>query len=357
MATSELATSVLENGTTGESANGFSDVDTMGDPLGDLGLDLQTETEAIFKSGDDEAEFTEIESNRGTGSPEKQASAKATILDWISNPRVGEPLNIDFETIPDFDRLPLFELPPLPEMPPVDTAETLLRVDELLSQTVPEIEAWLARHNPPPEWIEAVESAEKASKKPRKGLLEAIESHRKRIDGIASAESKRIKDLSVNPMYCRIISTAVAVGAEKPVSLLSLNVAEEREALDLLWQLIRIYTPLVGFNIIGFDSAVLLVRSIITESIPTRMLDRRKYGSRDFVDLQLELYPDFSRAMGLKPTCKALGIDIPAEGMDGGAVYLAWKEGRFDDICEYNESDVYICQQLHLKRLAGYFVA
>lgn len=335
----------------------FAEIETTGDPLGDLGLDLTAEVDAIHER--DEAAFEDVETVREVTDELRNRieRAKQTIEDWLRNPRTGEPLYLDFETIPDFERLHLFDLEPIPEMPPTDAVDALLSADELVSQTVPEIEAWLAKHNPPEEWIAKAEAAEKAAKKPRKGVFDAIDAHKKRINGIASAEADRIKLLSVRPFYCSICCVSLGVGSEEPISLYASNRDEERQLIELTWQVIKRYTPIIGFGVGFFDIPVLLTRSMILGVKPERFLDRRKYGSKDILDLCQELFPDGRSTMGLKPLCRSLGIDIAAEGVDGSSVYELWKAGKADEICRYCESDVDLVQVLHLDHMAGYFVA
>jgi hypothetical protein len=344
-----------------ESTTEFPDVETGDDVssfLDDLGIDVAEETEKIHEECDN-ATFDDVDTVRPTTEKflQRQQNAIKQIVDWCENVRSGEPLYLDFETIPDFERLPLFDLPPLPEMPPVDALDSILGPDELVSQTVPEIEAWLSKHNPPAEWIAQVELAEKSLKKPRKGSFDAIEAHRKRMDSIASAESERIKLLSTKPLYCSICCVSLAVGREEPISLFAANKEEEGRLIEYVWQIAQKYSPLVGFNISGFDIPVLITRSMILNIKPGRLIDRRRYGSRDVLDLCQELLGDSwdgRKGFGLKPVCLSLGIQ-PKVDSDGSKVYGFWKAGKYDEICDYCCSDSDLTQRLH-GRMSGFFV-
>lgn len=334
----------------------LSDIDTSTDPLSDLGLDFSIEAIAIHEAAEN-ATFQDVETIR----PVTERSIKRTeeglkrIADFVKSPRTGEPLYLDFETIPDFERLPLFDLPPLPEMPPIDASESLMSADEFVSQTVPEIEAWLARHNPPPEWVANVESAERAGKKPRKGCMDAIVDHRKRINSIANADRDRIKLLSTRPFYCSICAVSFAVGGGDPISFSAVDANQERKLLEATWDMVNAYSPLIGFNVKFFDARVLLVRSMVLGVKPTKYLDLRKYGSKDIVDLCQDLFDgNLNQTIDLKTVCESLGI-IPDSDCDGSKVFGLWKAGKVDEICLYCESDVRLVQRLHREKMAGYF--
>src|SRR5690606_19755878 len=70
----------------------------------------------------------------------------------------------------------------------------------------------LAGINPPDAWLDALVEAENASKKPRKGLLDAIDDKRRQLAQLERAGDDRIKLLSVTPEYCRIVAIGWAVG-------------------------------------------------------------------------------------------------------------------------------------------------
>jgi len=323
----------------------FPDLDTTPDDTDDLlagiGIDIDAEIETTL-SADDAAKAAEAE-------------GLERIREFIASPaRTGEPFYLDFETIPDFSRMEAFGLDPLPTLPPVEGLDELLPPDQFLSQTVPEIDAYLGRHNPPGEWIAEVIETEKAGKA-RKGVFEKIEAHQRRISSIANAETDRIKLMSVTPMMCRICSMAFAVGRDKPRSIYcGDNTLMEKHVLDMAWKLIHRHGPLIGFGVGFFDIPVLLTRSMVLRVHPSKVLDRKRFGSSDVLDLGQELYGG-GRNLGLKPTCASLGIEASLPDVDGSQVYEMFKAGRTDEIRAYNESDVDLVQRLHLDRMAGYF--
>lgn len=338
------------------------DLEIFNDPLDDLGLDFETEVKSIHDACD-KATFGELTTIRPATeqSIQRATDAAKRIKDFIERPKQGEPLYMDFETIPDFDRIELFELPPLPEMPPVDGPESLMAADQFISQTVPEIEGWLAKHNPPREWVDEVLAAERAIKKPRKGFLDAIADHTKRIDSIASAEADRIKFLSLRPFFCKIVCVAFAAGDATPVSIYADGIDQEKQLIERVWQMLTRYTPVIGYGMWHFDIPVLLARSMILGVKPERFLDRRKYGSKDILDLSRELFGDErgteadKGTRGLKAVCRHLGISPDAGDAEGSRVYGWWQQGKIDEICTYCESDVVLCQRLHREKMAGYF--
>ncbi len=264
-------------------------------------------------------------------------------------------LYLDFETIPDESRMHLFDLPPVGEVPPLTPDSELLSSLEFISQDIKEASAWISKKNPPGYWYEAVERDEKAGKN-RKGMLQLLEDRKKQIDALAIEKSERNKLLSVTPLFCRIVAIGWAIGNEPPRSLVIDDPADEAKALNHLWMQIQAAKPIVGYGIAGFDIPVLLNRSMILGVKPTRVLDRRKYGANDIHDLYTTLYDGgYSKGFGLKPTCRMLGMQIPADDCDGGKVYDLYQQGDFEAIGKYVRSDVQITQNLHRLKMAGYF--
>jgi hypothetical protein len=57
----------------------------------------------------------------------------------------------------------------------------------------------------------------------------------------------------------------------------------EQEALKLIWNILddQAFSPIVGYNILGFDLPVIFARSILLGAEATRAIDMRKYGNPD----------------------------------------------------------------------------
>jgi hypothetical protein len=264
-------------------------------------------------------------------------------------------LYFDLETLPDERRLPLFDLPPVPAKVEFTAPENLFSPEEFCLQDIKAASEILARQVPPDEWFNAAEAQEKTGKS-RKGIFDKLDERRKQIVSMHNATADRIKLLSVTPMFCRIAAIGFAVGMDSPESITIEDPDDEAQALARLWTLIANSRPLVGFNIAGFDVPVLLARSMILRVPPSRVLDRRKYGSSDILDLAQELYGNaIPKGFGLKPTCRLLGIDVPAGDCDGSQVYQLAQQGEWDKIGEYNRSDVQVVQHMHRCLMSGYF--
>ena len=329
----------------------FPDIETDDDPLAAFGLDFDTEVAVVQAKCDDIPAEDRIRE-----ATERLTESSNRVAEFLAKPATGEPLYLDLETIPDFSRMDAFDLEALPVLPPVDTQEQLLAADQFLSQTVPEIEAWLAKHNPPREWLEITLDLEKSGKA-RKGVMEKFDAHDRRIASILGAEEKRIKRMSTTPMMCRICSLAWAVGGDNPVSVYAGDdPLLERHLLEMAWKLLSRCKPLVGFGVGGFDTPVLIARSMILGVHPAKMIDRKKYGSLDVLDLCQELYGNgWGEALGLKATCRSLGIEPEMPDTDGSAVYKLFLAGDSEKITAYNRSDVRLVQRLHREKMAGYF--
>lgn len=328
----------------------FPDIETEeSDPLAGLGLDLPAELEESRETHNKPTDEYHRELT------EQNEAGIARINEWLKTPENGEPLYIDLETIPDFGRMFRFGLEPLPSMPPVDGPDALLPAEQFCSQNVPDIERWLAKHNPPSEWVAEAIAYEKGAKK-RKGFFDAIDDHKKRIASIASAEVDRVKMLSVNPLYCGICCIGFAIGKYPPMSLYCGNdILLERAHLEMLWRLMARHNPIIGYGVSFFDIPVIKARSMILGVKPTRMIDNRKYGSIDVVDLCRSLFEDH-KSFGLGKVCQALGIDSAMPDVDGSHVYEMWKAGDMNGIRRYCEDDVLLVQRLHREKMAGYFV-
>lgn len=320
----------------------FEDFDTGGgtavaefDPLSGLSFDEPVESAEVTKFSEPPLkgvrELADEMVRRSKSNQEKRA----------------EPLYFDFETIPDFSRIESFALEPLP--PEADESE-LLTAEEFLSQDLKTINEWFEKKTPPAKWIQAIRDAEQAVKKPRKGLFEAL-------DSVAERTENRIKQLSTNPLYCRICSVAWAVGSDKPVSIYAGDdPLIEKHLVEMLWKQIARCPQVIGYGVEFFDVPVLLARSMILGVHPTRALDRRKYGSRDILDLGQMLFNyQIPKGMGLGVVCKSLGIASACPDVDGSQVYELFKAGKVEEIRAYNEDDVMLTQRLHRDKMTGYF--
>lgn len=258
----------------------------------------------------------------------------------------------DLETIPDFERQALFGLEPVSEMPPVTSPDNLLSADEFLSQSLGEIGKWLDNNNPPERWLADVIATEAAGKKPRKGLTDAVDSLRSRLEKIGAAAEERRKLLSVTPEFCRIVAIGWAVDNGDPQEI---HGDDEVAMLSAFWRQVAACKQVCGYNISGFDLNVIYARSIILDVKPTRKFDSRPWGA-DVVDLMKVRFGGGGfggKSLKLKTLAACYGIPVPAEDVDGSQVLDLYLNDQAK-LALYVKSDVWITRELH-RRFKGTF--
>lgn len=261
----------------------------------------------------------------------------------LASKRSGDVLYLDIETVPDETRVHLFPLEP---MPPITPLLALKTIDDFAAMTVENAKAYLLTVTPDPEWIELVEAKEQSRDKPRKEIFKLLADKR-------SAQDDRIKELSVNPMFCRIVAIGLKVGSNPVESLLCSTPLDEFTALVEAWRTIQKFRPVIGFNVRDFDLRVMLTRSAILGVEPAFVPDTRKYGSPDVIDLMQAIYGDrCPRGCGLKPTAKMFGIDVPDDHGDGSQVYKLYQSRNWKKIADYLVGDVEMTAAVHQK-IAG----
>lgn len=242
-------------------------------------------------------------------------------------------LFFDLETVPDETRFPR---PVVPE--PVALTIDLPTWMASKAATVDAIKESLGKVIPR-EQIDEIESIERASPKPRKGVLEACEAAR---NG-GNAEFAEWQKYALNPIKGRICALGWAIGSGDVRSIVAKTDEEERVLLRAWWKLFADKRRQhVGFNQVSFDAAMIGVRSIILGVRGSRSLDRRKYNNPQAIDVMNLL--DVSGTC--KDICRAFGIEIPAGEMDGSQVLGLWDAQQWDAIGEYVRSDVTVEREL-----------
>ena len=184
-------------------------------------------------------------------------------------------------------------------------------------------------------------------------MLDAIE-EQKRIDDADDFEASMAewKKLSFNPFGCRIVALGIR-SAKHHVTMLAKNDDEERELLRVLWKHIARFKTRCGYNITGFDDAVLVMRSMLLGVESSQLISRKKFGDRASIDLMTVLFPS-GQAQKLKEVCRMLGI-VPPVGyeMSGDKVFDLTEAGDWNGIAAYVESDAVIEFELY-QRLSDY---
>lgn len=255
----------------------------------------------------------------------------------------------DLETVPDESRFPR----------PV-AVEKIKRPDRedisvvrLVESTVPGIKTAIPTLSE--SQLNLLMEYEQKSKKPRSGVIDAIDAQiaADNADDHAAAMLEW-KKYSFNPFACRIVALGIEANNHS-VTMLAKNDDEERELLRVLWEHINKFRVRCGYNITGFDDAVLIMRSMLLGVDASHPISRKKFGDKGSIDLMTALFPA-GQAQKLKEVCKMLGI-VPLAGyeMSGDKVFDLVESGDWDGIAKYVHSDAVIEFELY-RRLSDYMI-
>lgn len=280
----------------------------------------------------------------GFGDPDPAVVISATKRPASINSRTGTaPLYFDLETIPDYSRIDLFDLPAIPG-PVVETPyDQSPKVHEVLTGTVPQIKAALAKFVACDDWLTAARDHEVANKN-RSGVLDVLTDAADLKNAAENAIAARRKRMATSPEMCRIVSAAFARGEGDTICIVVNDSIDETHLLSRLWQEIGNSKPLIGFNVLGFDLPVVFTRSMLLGVEPSKLIDRKAWGA-DVLDLMATRWPR-GEAMKLKSWARALGVEVPAGDCDGSQVEELWESDR-KKLAEYNASDVEITREIH----------
>lgn len=255
-------------------------------------------------------------------------------------------LYFDLETVPDYERMELFGLDEIPakvERRGVDEPERM--VAETLAKSLTVIENGLRTLNPNDEFLDMLEKAEKATPKPRKGLIDLIKELKEQDAARDAAVSAQRKTMSVTPEMCKIVAFGWAWGGGITNSMVVGDSVTEADLVNHFWTLAISAKRVCGFNVLNFDLPVMFTRSIILDISPTRSFDLKPWGN-DVIDLMAKRWPK-GPSTGLKKLAKMLGIPVPAGDVDGSQTEELWRKDSVK-LGEYVRSDVAITQALHL---------
>lgn len=268
------------------------------------------------------------------------------------------PLYFDIETVPDETRLPSFGLDPVPPPPTETPADKCPPFTELLAGSIDTIKATLCGGGicPPASYLDQLGTVERAGKN-RAGVHQAIAAAGGIRQAALGAAGERCKLLSTTPEYCRIAALGWAAGDDTPRVGVAPSPTTEVELLDKFWELASASGPLVGFNILGFDLPVILIRSAILGIQPSRMLNLSPYGNREVIDVYLGRFGSRGNTNANKPgklkvLARLMGIDVPAGDVDGGDVYELLKSDPAA-VGTYCKSDVEITRAYY-RKLRGF---
>jgi len=255
----------------------------------------------------------------------------------------------DLETVPDESRFPRPVRVEKVKRPDRDD----INLAKLAESTVPGIKTAIPTLSE--SQLIALEGFENNSKKPRSGVLDAI-SQQLAIDNADDHEAAMMewRKLSFNPFGCRIVALGIR-SAKHHVTMLAKDYDEERQLLHTLWSHIAKFKTRCGYNITGFDDAVLVMRSMLLGVDASERISRKKFGDRASIDLMTSLFPA-GPAQKLKDVCRMLGI-VPPVGyeMSGDNVFDLVEADDWAGIAAYVESDAVIEFELY-RRLSDYVV-
>ncbi len=254
----------------------------------------------------------------------------------------------DLETVPDESRFPR----PV-RVEKVKRPNAAVELSKIVTLTVPQVKSWIPKLSE--EQLNQLSDLENGLKKPRGGVLDAIEDQ-KRIDDADDFEAAMMewRKLSFNPFGCRIVALGIR-SAKHHLTMLAKNDDEERDLLRALWSHVSKFKTRCGYNITNFDDAVLVMRSMLLGVDASERISRKKYGDRASIDLMTCLFPA-GPAQKLKEVCKMIGI-VPPVGyeMSGDKVFDLAEAGDWAGIAAYVESDAVIEFELY-QRLSDYIV-
>lgn len=255
-------------------------------------------------------------------------------------PASGSWFVYDLETVPDESRNPR----PGVQLP-TDRPASGVALEALLGKAINTIKPALATLSLGE--LNELSALEQGGKN-RATLLSAITEEIGMLTGCDTSELDEWRKLSFAPFGCRIVSCGIAT-RDRVYVVLCKTAADEVALLNHLWDLIDVNNYRVGYNIKGFDDAVILARTMILR-LPVRdvVMDRNRYA-KESVDLMQTLFPS-GTPMKLKTLCQEIGIFPPAGyEMSGDQVLDLVDAGRWEDLALYSHSDATIERELYYR--------
>lgn len=157
---------------------------------------------------------------------------------------------------------------------------------------------------------------------------------------------ERLLKTSLDPTHGSIISIAYAFN-DKPVEGIIRRIDEpEKDLLEAFYEVLldspTDYLQWIAFPI-RFDLPFLLKRSIINNARPPVGIPNERSKS---AFCPMNYWAGWHEFCSLDSLCKAMGIP-GKDGMSGADVYPYILQNRYDEILEYNKSDVSILRQVY----------
>jgi 3'-5' exonuclease len=179
---------------------------------------------------------------------------------------------------------------------------------------------------------------------------------------LARIADQRFRDLALRPEHGRILTVGLIVedgdrvihqgvlGRDRETGRFHLD---EARTLRSFWNLLKDFNPghdlLVGHNILDFDLQFLCKRSVVCRVRPSFDVCFARFRQRPVYDTMWE-WNRWRKCISLHELAEALGIESPkTEGMDGGQVYDAFRDGRHDEIALYCMRDVECAREVYYR--------
>ncbi len=233
----------------------------------------------------------------------------------------------DLETVPDESRFP--------EPVRSDRPDASIQLEELTKKTAPDIAKELDGLSER-QLIEMLQ-LESAKKSPRKTVIEDIKKAMSRLD----ADYEAWKRLALDPFRCRIVALSFAWLEGDIITLTARNLDEEMVILQVLSALFSKHVR-CGFNIIGFDDRVSVIRMMLRKVHVGKPVRLKKYGNSERIDIVNLAFGKDMPDMSCKDLAEIMGITIPAGDIRGDMVFDLVKNQQWDIIHDYSGSDVYV---------------
>jgi hypothetical protein len=178
---------------------------------------------------------------------------------------------------------------------------------------------------------------------------------------VAEKRQAAIERMALDVDFAQIKAIGLAIGLDaEPEVWINHHVDGERDDLVRLWAMIAPPSPaplpcICGYNALGFDMPIIIRRSFALGVQPGRVLDLRRYGTCDVLDLMQVFYhwgqAPGVQARGLKAAARMFGIPNPLPDLDGSKVSTM----DDDTLRAYCANDVRMTQELARRMQGVYF--
>lgn len=176
---------------------------------------------------------------------------------------------------------------------------------------------------------------------------------------LENCTDQEFRDLALNAEKGRLLTIGVIIeendkviqqglfGRDKETGMFHLD---EAKTLQSFWNLIGQVNPrtdlFIGHNILDFDLAFLIKRSIINRVQPPRISFRR-YQQNPIFDTMWE-WSLWRYRISLEDVADAIGIESPKSGgIDGSQIYDFFRAGKHQEIALYCMRDVECTREVY----------